>query len=280
MTAIQVFIPRIVGGISANFLKQSFKLLDVGNITQLDMRSRLNSNNYSYSFAFLTVELFETDFAKKLLQKLKQTGHAQLVYDDYNYWEIKDYIPREKRLETHIPEVTELEMELNLRAVPENIEYEEENLNEEEVGSALPEEVGSALPEWVCEPITNNSITQISAKTREFEYWMNQAQTKTTRPVEAQKCLPAPTQSKFLPLFQSPKCFPKLDLSPTYEPSIQSLCHELLHYRPWTYPQMHIDAEHPAYYPSKHLNNDARDYESIQQDINAIISAQNTYRLF
>ena len=43
---------------------------------------------------------------------------------------------------------------------------------------------------------------------------------------------------------------------------------------------MHIDAQNPAYYPSKHLNNDARDYESIQQDINAIVAAQNTYRLF
>lgn len=264
MTAIQVFIPRIVGGITANFLKQSFKLLNVGNITHLDMRSRLNSNNFAYSFAFLTVELFETDFANKLLQKLKKTGHAQIVYDDYNYWEIKDYIPREKRVETYIPDVNELELEANFRGVPDdNFEYEEE--------------VVSTLPQWMCDqPPHNNSITQISAKTRDFESWINQA-----KPIaEMPKCLPAPAQSKFLPLFETPKCFPKLDLSPHYEPSIQALCNELIHYKPWTYPQMHIDAQHPAYYPSKHLNNDAKDFENIQRDINAVIDAQNTYRMF
>jgi len=273
MSAIQVFIPRIVGGISANFLKQTFKNLNVGNITHLDMRSRLNSNNYSYSFAFLTVELFETDFASKLLQKLKQTGHAQLVYDDYNYWEIKDYIPRDKRPILSCEESPDDSTETWVDEKDDSISTATNHME-------LPEKEDNILPEWVCDPITNNSITQISAKTHEFEYWMNQVQTKTTEPVAPQKCLPAPTQSKFLPLFQSPKCFPKLDLSPTYEPSIQSLCHELLHYKPWTYPQMHIDAQHPAYYPSKHLNNDARDYESIQQDINAIVAAQNTYRLF
>ncbi len=270
MTAIQVFIPRIVGGVTANFLKQSFKLLDVGNITHLDMRSRLNSNNYSYSFAFLTVELFETDFANKLLRKLKQTGHAQLVYDDYNYWEIKDYIPREKRTilpyeDEDVVEAWDDEKYDPAAAAPTNhIE--------------LPERDDNILPEWVCEPITSNSITQISAKTREFESWMNQSKTYT--PVETQKCLPAPAQSKFLPLFTSPKCFPTLDLSPPYEPSIQSLCDELLHYRPWTYPQAQIDSQHPAYYPSTYLSNDAKEYDNIQRDINAVIDAQNTYRLF
>lgn len=267
MPAIQVFIPRIIGGISANFLKQTFKTLNVGNITYLDMRSRLNSNNYSYSFAFLTIELFETDLANKLFQKLKQTGHAQLAYDEYNYWEIKDYIPRGKRLS---------QFEQDIEAPPAPLEA---------CNQTIAISIEDDEPAWMYDQSENKtSIAQISEKTNEFESWMIQQpmdiESQQPMAVESPKCLPSPPQSKFLPLFESLKCFPKANSLPSFEPSIQSLCNELLHYRPWSYPQAHVDAQHPSYYPSKYLSNDVKDYDDIQRDINAIVDAQNVYRLF
>jgi hypothetical protein len=326
MNAIQVFIPRIVGGISANFLKETFKNLNVGNITYLDMRSRINSNNYSYSFAFATVELFETDFAKKLVQKLKQTGHAQLAYDERNYWEIKDYVSREKRAETHVAQVQDLEMgeirenvaskiasngaskiaskiasneHMDFMA-PSDLHQVDSVLPQvdsvlPQVDSVLPQvdsvlppvdsvlpQVDSVLPQWMCDQSPhNNSIAQISEKTREFESWMNQTKTPISATVPTQsRFFPVSETQKCLPPFETPKCFPKLASLSTYEPSIPALCQELMHNRPWTYPQLQFDAQHPAYYPSKYLSSDHDDYMSLQREIDTVIASQNTYRLF
>lgn len=96
-TRLNVFIPRILANISATHLKNVFSDMQVGKVTYLDMRNRVNSNNYKYSFAFVTIDMYNTDIAKKLHNKIQEYGHAQLPYDDYNYWELKSFIPREQR---------------------------------------------------------------------------------------------------------------------------------------------------------------------------------------
>lgn len=96
-TRLNVFIPRILANISATHLKNVFSDMKVGRVTYLDMRNRVNSNNYKYSFAFVTIDMYNTDIAKKLSNKIQEYGHAQLPYDEYNYWELKSFVPREQR---------------------------------------------------------------------------------------------------------------------------------------------------------------------------------------
>jgi hypothetical protein len=97
MTTIHIFIPRILCNISESDINQAFYDMNIGVVTYIDLHSRLNEMNYRYAFAFISIELFDTDMAKHILQKLNQHGRAHIPYDDRNYWEIKYYIPKEKR---------------------------------------------------------------------------------------------------------------------------------------------------------------------------------------
>jgi hypothetical protein len=71
--------------------------MNIGVVTYIDLHSRVNEMNYRYAFAFISIELFDTDMAQHILHKLNQHGRAHIPYDDRNYWEIKYYIPKEKR---------------------------------------------------------------------------------------------------------------------------------------------------------------------------------------
>lgn len=93
-----IFIPRILSNISKEFVVNTFHNMGVGNITYIDMHSRVNEMGYRYSFAFITVDLFDSDIAKYMMQKLNNYGNAQIPYADRNYWEIKFYIPKENRV--------------------------------------------------------------------------------------------------------------------------------------------------------------------------------------
>lgn len=97
MTTIHIFIPRILCNISESDINQAFYEMNIGVVTYIDLHSRVNEMNYRYAFAFISIELFDTDMAQHILQKLNQCGRAHIPYDDRNYWEIKYYIPKEKR---------------------------------------------------------------------------------------------------------------------------------------------------------------------------------------
>jgi hypothetical protein len=76
---------------------QSFNEMNIGVVTYIDLHTRVNEMNYCYSFAFMTIQLFESEMARNILHKLNQYGRAHIPYDDRNYWEIKYFIPKEKR---------------------------------------------------------------------------------------------------------------------------------------------------------------------------------------
>jgi len=97
MTTIHIFIPRILCNISESDINQAFYDMNIGVVTYIDLHSRVNEMNYRYAFAFISIELFDTDMAQHILHKLNQHGRAHIPYDDRNYWEIKYYIPKEKR---------------------------------------------------------------------------------------------------------------------------------------------------------------------------------------
>jgi hypothetical protein len=97
MSTINIFIPRILAGISEDSIKLTFYEMNIGIVTYIDLHTRFNDLNYKYSFAFITIQLFNTFIADTLVQKMNTQGRAQIPYDDRNYWEIKYYIPKENR---------------------------------------------------------------------------------------------------------------------------------------------------------------------------------------
>jgi len=94
---VNIFIPRILASVSSNHIKKTFLDHNIGNIVDISFRHRQNEKKHHYSFAFLQLELFDTDIAKNIWNKIEDAGSMRLFYDFPNYWELKHYVPREDR---------------------------------------------------------------------------------------------------------------------------------------------------------------------------------------
>ena len=96
---IDIYIPRILGTVNENDVKNSFHYLNVGNVIYIDMHRKINENGYPYYFAFITLELYDSTLAMLLKEKMYTTQIMHLVYDEENnqYWEIKRHVSREQR---------------------------------------------------------------------------------------------------------------------------------------------------------------------------------------
>ena len=105
---MNIFIPRILSNISKKHIKDTFKQMNIGNVTYIDMRKRLNESRSHYSFAFLNIELLNTPKSNEISDKININGSAQLYYDDEHYWELKHYIPHDERCPTPYLEIDEL----------------------------------------------------------------------------------------------------------------------------------------------------------------------------
>lgn len=77
----------------------TFNELNIGSIFYIDMHKRVNENNNSYYFAFISLDLYDTEPAKNINKILKQYGNTRITYDIKNkqYWEVKEHIKRELR---------------------------------------------------------------------------------------------------------------------------------------------------------------------------------------
>ena len=60
---INIYIPRILGKIRENYIIEIFHSYGIGNVTYIDMHHKINENKKPYSFAFLSLELYDNDFA-------------------------------------------------------------------------------------------------------------------------------------------------------------------------------------------------------------------------
>lgn len=96
---IDIYIPRILGDVSNNIVKNAFYNLNIGKVIELDMHRKKNENGYYYFFAFLKVELMDSEDANRLCTLLEERGIMHLVYDEEatQYWEIKKHIPKSER---------------------------------------------------------------------------------------------------------------------------------------------------------------------------------------
>ena len=96
---IDIYIPRILGDVSNNIVKNAFYNLNIGKVIELDMHRKKNENGYYYFFAFLKVELMDSEDANRLCTLLEERGIMHLVYDEEatQYWEIKKHVPKSER---------------------------------------------------------------------------------------------------------------------------------------------------------------------------------------
>jgi hypothetical protein len=108
MASMNIFIPRILSNVSKKNIKDTFKKMNIGNVTYIDMRKRLNESRTLYSFAFLSIELLNTSKSNEISDKINKNGSTQLYYDDEHYWELKHYIPHEDRSPSRYLEIDEL----------------------------------------------------------------------------------------------------------------------------------------------------------------------------
>lgn len=164
MSTINIFIPRILAGISEDSIKLTFYEMNIGIVTYIDLHTRFNDLNYKYSFAFITIKLFNTFIAETLVQKMDAQGRAHIPYDERNYWEIKYYIPKENRgcnpnaEEWHPSSPQEIQQET---AEIKETQPEWLNDNRDDWKFHDQEQHESKFMKFFGQPQTNESITQL-----------------------------------------------------------------------------------------------------------------------
>lgn len=97
--SLSIYIPRMLGSVNRKTVYDAFNHMDIGQVTELDMVYKINENLNPYYFAFIKITPYNTPQSRALQDKLDIHTPIPLVYDEEagQYWEIKKYIPRDKR---------------------------------------------------------------------------------------------------------------------------------------------------------------------------------------
>ena len=97
---LDIYIPRMLGNVSQKIIRDSFHNLNIGKVVFIDMYKKINENGYPYYFTFIKLSLYESEFASLVKDRVETKKIMHLVYDKPNnqYWELKEHIPREKRV--------------------------------------------------------------------------------------------------------------------------------------------------------------------------------------
>ena len=93
--SINIYIPRILGKIKQNDIIEIFHNYGIGLITYIDMHYKINENKKPYYFAFMSIDLYDTDFANYIYYKILYENVHKFNYDikTNNYWELKKHVP-------------------------------------------------------------------------------------------------------------------------------------------------------------------------------------------
>ena len=109
MTNIEVYIPRILGSVTKAEIIDTFKSMNIGHVTSLDLHFKVNENNYSYYYAFMTISLYSNILATNFKNSVIKYGMIRLLYDEEagQYWEIKNHLDKKERInykqQTNVP---------------------------------------------------------------------------------------------------------------------------------------------------------------------------------
>lgn len=106
MTTINIYIPRILGSVTETEILSVFPRMDIGNVTNIDMKYKINERKHGYYYAFITIHLYSTIRAANFKKNVYEYGMIRLLYDEEaaQYWEIKHHIDRNKRI--NLPTLT------------------------------------------------------------------------------------------------------------------------------------------------------------------------------
>jgi len=99
---VDIFVPCIKPTILSEDMKKMFHTMNIGKITSIDMHCKVNANRRKYAFAFITVELYDTEAGTQLYENTLDQKCYRLMYDSPLYWEVKSYIPYESRCSSNI----------------------------------------------------------------------------------------------------------------------------------------------------------------------------------
>jgi len=99
---INLYIPRILGKIKQNDIVEIFHNYGIGRVYYIDMHHKINENKKPYYFAFLSLELYDGDYANYIYYKIMYENIFKFNYDTNrdNYWELKKHVPIDKRTKT------------------------------------------------------------------------------------------------------------------------------------------------------------------------------------
>lgn len=99
MSTIQIYIPRILGSVNKTDIITVLKTMEIGKIKDIDLHYKINENKNAYYFAFITLELYNTERADVFNQSLNSYGKLRLLYNEKNaqYWEIKLHMDKTTR---------------------------------------------------------------------------------------------------------------------------------------------------------------------------------------
>ena len=105
MSTIQIYIPRILGSVTKSEILSVFRRMDIGDVTDIDMKYKINENNNRYYYAFISIKLYATQQATKFKNNVREYGMIRLLYDEEaaQYWEVKHHVDRNKRV--NLPDI-------------------------------------------------------------------------------------------------------------------------------------------------------------------------------
>ena len=135
---IEIYIPRMLGNVNEETIRNAFDNLNIGAIDYIDMHRKINENGRLYFFAFLEMKAYNTAASAYLQTILNTNQPIKLVYDEEagQYWELHKHVQKSQRGFKKLKKTTSEVMPYLYNAFVEYMhpkiqEPEEDNLEED-----------------------------------------------------------------------------------------------------------------------------------------------------
>jgi hypothetical protein len=95
----KIYIPRILGNVDKNFITATFDNLKIGKVFYIDTHNRVNENKNYYYFAFIMIQLYNTNEAITFYNSLCENDVIRIFYDieEAKFWEVKKHVEHKDR---------------------------------------------------------------------------------------------------------------------------------------------------------------------------------------
>jgi hypothetical protein len=99
MSIVNLYIPRIHGSVTKNFIRDTFHKMNIGKVTCIDMHRKKSEYNKTYYYSFITMKLYKTFSGYHFNSEIETSGIKDIMYDETNnyYWEVKKHVPKTER---------------------------------------------------------------------------------------------------------------------------------------------------------------------------------------